>query len=243
MKIVSLLLLLTILGPIWMIVFGGIDFKADYRTASRESSRIGPIPADHPEAIVQVYSARAFNWRGIFSTHVWLAIKSKDASQFTVFQVIGWRVFRGLPALSVAKDIPDRLWFNQKPKIIYDIRGKNAENMIPQIEKAVKAYPYSDEYITWPGPNSNTFIAYIGRAIPEMHLLLPSNAVGKDFTGSQFLVKTPSGTGYQLSIYGLLGITMAWKEGIEINLLGLVYGISPSTLTLKLPGFGDLSPL
>lgn len=240
MKIVSLLLLLTILGPIWIIIFGGIDFHADYRTANRESSRIAPLVADHPEAIVQVYSARAFNWRGIFATHLWLVIKPKNAPQYTVYQIIGWRAFRGLSALSITNDTPDRLWFNQRPKIIYDVRGEKAEKIIPKIISAVKNYPYSDKYSTWPGPNSNTFIAYIARSVPEMRLVLPSNAVGKDFTGSQIFVKAPSGTGYQLSIFGLLGLTIAVKEGIEINLLGLVYGFSPNNLTIKLPGWGDI---
>ncbi|HEX2549247.1 MAG TPA: DUF3750 domain-containing protein [Gammaproteobacteria bacterium] len=241
MKILFFFLLMTLTGPIWMILFGGIDFNADYRTANRESTHIAPLPQDNPEAIIQVYSARAFNWRGIFAMHMWIAMKPKNASQYTIYQVIGWRTFRGLPALSIAADIPDRLWFNQKPKIIYDIRGSEAEKLIPKVETAVKHYPYSSDYLTWPGPNSNTFVAYIGREVPEMQLVLPSNALGKDFTGFQFVTKTPSGTGYQISLYGYLGIMLALKEGLEINLLGLVYGISLSTLSIKLPGFGDLS--
>jgi hypothetical protein len=33
----------------------------------------------------------------------------------------------------------------------------------------------------WPGPNSNTFTAAVLRAVPELAILLPPNAIGKDF--------------------------------------------------------------
>jgi hypothetical protein len=238
--ILIIFLLLTCIGPLWIILNGNIDFKANYLTANRESSHLAPAN-DYPEAIIQVYGARAFNWRGIFSLHLWLVVKPKNAHQYTVYQVVGWRTFRGLSALSITQDIPDRLWFNQKPKIILDIRGEQAEKLIPKIDKAIKNYPYVDQYLTWPGPNSNTFIAYIARKVPEMKLALPSNALGKDFAGNQFFIRTPSGTGYQLSLYGFFGIMLAVKEGLEINFLGLVYGINPVNLSIKLPGFGDVN--
>lgn len=238
---ILILLFLTFIGPLYIILFDNIDFKADYRTASRRSSELAPSAKDYSDAIIQVYAARAFNWRGIFALHLWVAIKPKNETSYRVYQVIGWRTLRRLPALSNEPDIPDRFWFNQKPKIILDIRGTKAEPLIPKILNAIQHYPYPDEYKTWPGPNSNTFIAYIAREVPELQLALPSNATGKDFIGSSFFVKTPSGTGYQFSLYGYFGMMLALKEGLEINLLGLVYGINPLTLTIKLPGFGDIS--
>lgn len=237
-SILTIFLLLTFAGPLWLILSGSIDFSADYRTANRESSHQAPQPKTHPEAIIQVYTARAFNWRGIFSLHVWLAVKPKDADQYTVYQVVGWHLFQGYSALYVAKDIPDRYWFDQKPKIILDIRGKQAQDIIPKINEYVKKFPYANEYVTWPGPNSNTFMAYLGRNIPELNLVLPSNALGKDYLGRQFFARAPSDTGYQFSIYGLFGILLAKKEGFEINILGLVYGVGPHGI--KLPGFGDI---
>ena len=52
--------------------------------------------------------------------------------------------------------------------------------------------------------------------------------------------QVPSHTGYQVSLGGVAGVSVARKEGFEINLLGLVVGISPSQLAIKLPGFGEL---
>ncbi|MBT7950209.1 MAG: DUF3750 domain-containing protein, partial [Gammaproteobacteria bacterium] len=87
--------------------------------------------------------------------------------------------------------------------------------------------------------NSNSFVAEIGRQVPELKLDLPATAIGKDFlTKSRFFDAAPSGTGYQFSIYGLFGLTLARVEGLEINVLGLNFGINPFKLRLKLPGLG-----
>lgn len=236
-----ILLLLTLIGPLWLLLSGQVDLSADYRTASRQSAHLAPDPKTTSEAVIQVYSARAFNWRGIFATHNWMAVKPKNASQYIVYQVIGWRTFFNQPALMIQQDIPDRYWFNQKPVIIRDIRGELAERLIPQIHKAIYEYPYPNRYDLWPGPNSNTLPAYIGRKIPELQLVMPADAIGKDFLPNlTFFAKAPSGTGYQFSLFGLFGVLIAKKEGIEINLLGFVYGIKFSPLAILLPGVGEV---
>ncbi len=171
--------------------------------------------------------------------HTWIATKEEDASQYTVHQVVGWRVRRGLPAVSSVEDIPDRNWFNSRPEVLSDLRGSNAAAAIVKINKAIESYPYPDQYSLWPGPNSNTFTAYILRQVPELRASLPSNAIGKDYLSNGGIVeRTPSGTGYQVSLYGLLGLLVAKDEGLEVNLLGLNFGIDPLGPALKLPFIG-----
>ncbi len=211
-------------------------WSKDWRTASRESSRIAPDPARTPEAVVQLYAARAFNWRGIFAVHTWIATKEAGARTYVVYQVVGWRLYRGLPVVVVQEDIPDRLWFDSRPKVMADLRGAAARRAIPGIRSAAESYPYPDSYRLWPGPNSNTFTAYVARRVPELAAALPSNALGKDYLDEgQFLAPTPSGTGWQLSLYGLLGAAVGIQEGLEINLLGLVFGLDVARPALKLP--------
>ena len=79
--------------------------------------------------------------------------------------------------------------------------------------------------------------------MPALGLELPPTAIGKDYlnNGSLF-APTPSGTGYQVSLFGLLGLSMAREEGLEINLLGLTFGLDPLDFALKLPGIGRLGP-
>ena len=68
---------------------------------------------------------------------------------------------------------------------------------------------------------------------------MPSTAIGKDFVPLHELIGwTPSHTGVQLSLYGLLGVLAGWDEGIEVNLFGLVTGFDIRHPALKLPGIG-----
>ena len=103
---------------------------------------------------------------------------------------------------------------------------------------------YNEEHPTYfpmPGPNSNTFVAYIGRAVPELRMDLPSTAIGKDYPINGSLIdRTPSGTGYQLSMFGVVGMTMAREEGFELNLLGLTFGLDVFRPAIKLPFVGRL---
>jgi hypothetical protein len=71
---------------------------------------------------------------------------------------------------------------------------------------------------------------------------LPPTAIGKDYLpGGALVAGTPSGTGYQVSLFGLVGVLTAVEEGLEINLLGLSFGIDPLDLALKLPMAGRIS--
>lgn len=240
MKYVFLIwLLLTFSGPLWLLISRQVDLTADYTTANRDSAGFAPSPEITSEAVIQVYAARAFNWRGAFASHCWIAVKPRSAARYTVYQVVGWRAYRGLPALVVGEDIPDRNWFNEAPQIILDIRGEKAAKLIPKLDEVARQYPYAASYRVWPGPNSNTFPAYIARQIPELGLALPADAVGKDLlVNTVVFARAPSGTGYQISLFGVFGILIAQKEGIEINLFGLVYGIRFTPFKILVPGWG-----
>ncbi len=214
---------------------------ADWRTASRESAGIAPDPAAHREAIIQVYGARAYSWRGLFGVHTWIAVKPTGAPEFTVYEVIGWRVRRGAPAVYVSNRPADGRWFNAVPDLLADVRGVGVDDMIKRVDAAARSYPYMDEYVVWPGPNSNTFTAHVARAVPELKLDLPPTAIGKDYLpGGAVLAKTPSGTGYQVSLGGLLGLMVGREEGVELNVLGLTFGIDPLAPALKLPMAGRI---
>jgi hypothetical protein len=239
MWLIFLLLLLAL--PVYTVLSGEAPLGRDFRTADRSSAGIAPRPDTTPEAVVQVYSARALNWRGIFGVHTWIATKPANATEYMVHQVIGWRVYRGLPAVFSAPGVPDGRWFGNEPTLLADLRGEAAANAIPKITAAIDAYPYPNEYTLWPGPNSNTFTAYIGRLVPELRMDLPATAIGKDYPVNGAIVDhTPSGTGYQVSMLGVLGISMAREEGIELNLLGLNFGIDFLKPALKLPFIGRL---
>ena len=118
--------LLPLLGSI--ATFAGAN--ADWRTAPRHSIGIAPDPQITTQAVVQVYSARAFSWRGAFGVHTWIAVKRSDAARFTVYEVVGWRAYHGGSALVSSVRPPDGLWFGNRPAIIADIRGEGVDEII-----------------------------------------------------------------------------------------------------------------
>lgn len=212
----------------------------DWRTASRAPIGLAPDASSTPEAIVQVYAARAVRWRGYFGVHTWIAVKPPRADGYTVYEVNGWRLRRTGTAVVIGDRAPDSRWFGNAPELIAELRGDPAAEAIPRIEQAVAAYPYADSYRVWPGPNSNTFIAYVLRAVPELEADLPPTAIGKDYLGSALFARSPSGTGAQLSVLGVLGLLVGVEEGLEVNILGLTFGIDPLDLAVKLPLAGRI---
>jgi len=216
--------------------------NADWRTASRAPVGLAPLPAAHPEAIVQVYAARTVGWRGAFGVHTWVAVKPANAQAYTVFEVIGWKLRWSESALSVGRRAPDARWYGNEPELIAERRGADVEALIERIDRAARDYPYAGEYTMWPGPNSNTFTAWIARAVPELRVDLPPTAIGKDYLGARLVDSAPSGSGVQFSLGGVLALTASVVEGLELNVLGLTFGINPFDPALKLPVFGRLGP-
>ena len=236
-----LLLLVLLTGPVLALAGGTVWLGQDWRTADRSRAGIASAPHDAPEAIVQVWAARAFNWRGLFAVHTWIATKPENAPHYTVHQVIGWRGRGGGNVVVSLPDIPDRRWYGHPPRLVKELRGPAAAGAIPKIIGAVKAYPYAYRYRLWPGPNSNTFTAFVARQIPELGAELPAIAIGKDYLGGgRILARSPAGSGFQASLFGLVGVLAGVKEGIEINVLGLVFGVDPLGPAIKLPGIGRL---
>ena len=153
----------------------------DWRTASRQSAGIAPDPGQTSEAVLQVYAARAWGWRGWFAVHTWIATKRSAEPFYIVYEVVGWRENRGLPVLRIEKDAPDRYWFGEKPKLLADHRGDGVDALIEAVESAAASYPWPQTYRVFPGPNSNTFTAWVAREVPELELTLPFSAIGRGY--------------------------------------------------------------
>ena len=229
-------------GPLATLLFGRAAAGTDWRSASQRPTGLAPDPATTPEAVVQVYAGRAFGWRGAFADHTWLAAKPAGSPRYTRYEVIGWYAGDGRSVVSVSdRRAPDAEWYGNPPRLVRELRGPAAEAVIVRLPAAVAGYPHATSYRAWPGPNSNTFVAHLGRALPELRLALPPTAIGKDFVPlDRMLGSTPSHTGIQLSIYGVVGFSVGIEEGLEVNLLGLVTGVALAPPAVKLPGWGSL---
>lgn len=72
--------------------------------------------------------------------------------------------------------------------------------------------------------------------MPALKLDLPANAIGKDYRPLTNPVGlSTSGSGLQISLLGLLGVSVGVQEGLEFNVLGLNFGIDLNTPALRLP--------
>jgi len=236
-----LILLVIVLVPIG--VGAAIAFSRgwpeSWRAAQWSSSGLLPKAGEEPRARVVVLSARAGNWRSIFAEHTAIVMKRAGDAEWSRYDVVGW----GTPVRRNAYPA-DALWYSNRPYVVASYAGEEAEKLIGPIERAIARYPWSvrGDYLVWPGPNSNTFVAWVARQTPGFSVEMPPTAIGKDWLGwGVHLDKAPSGTGYTVSLAGLFGVTVARAEGLEINVLGTGVGVDPGDLAIKLPALGKLA--
>ena len=217
--------------------FVASDAPRSWHRADWSSAGMLPAAAECEPARVIVFAGQAGSWKGVFSVHSWIVLKRAGEPRWTRYDVVGW----GNP-VRLNHRAPDGLWYGNRPAAIADVSGVQAERLIPKIEAAVKSYAYArhGDYRVWPGPNSNSFVATVLRAVPELGIALPANAVGRDYREGVYAGLTDSGTGVELNLNGLAALKVGWVEGVELGLLGLVAGLDLRHPALKLPGYGRI---
>ncbi len=155
--------------------------NGDWRTASRQPAGLAPDAASTSEPVLQAYAANAWGWRGWFAVHTWIAAKRSGQPYYLVYEVVGWRHEEGRPVVRIRRDTPDRYWFGEKPRLLADHRGDGVDALIDRVEEAVRTYPWPTTYDAFPGPNSNTFTAWIAKEVPDLKLDLPFSAIGSGY--------------------------------------------------------------
>ena len=208
----------------------------NWQMADRSSAGLLPPAAAKSEAAVRIYAARTVRWRGIFAVHSWIVFKDKNAPTYTRYDYTAW----GEP-IRVNGFAADGRWFGEVPETVFAADGAAAEKLIPKIRAAIANYEHRNygDYRAWPGPNSNTFVAAIIDAVPEMRTTLPPTAVGKDYPYDRSWISSTV-TGFRATLGGYLTLTVGWIEGIEFSLFGGVIGLDIRRPAIKLPGLGRI---
>ncbi len=226
-RILLLLLVLLVVPLVVSACVFGREGGVPWYEARRDASGLAPDPAATQEAVIQVYAARAVAWRGIFAVHTWIAVKPAGAPRYTRYEVVGFGVGQGAPAVRVDRMGPDNYWFGARPELVLDRRGPEAEALIGKIRAAVEKLSLSARIPRLAGTQQQ-----------HLHRLCRPRGAG---TGPRSALQrrrqglsagrrgvragAPSGTGYQVSLFGLAGLLAARDEGIELNLLGFAFGV------------------
>ncbi len=239
-RLISLVVLLVFLVPLAIsaTIYAVRNRNVEWRTADRSSAGLLPPAGRSPQAVVRVFSARTVSWRGIVATHSWIVVKEQGAAAYARFDYTAW----GMP-IWVDRFVADGLWFGSRPEVVFAADGLAAAAMVPRIRDAIAHYRFAKtgDYQAWPGPNSNTFVAAVMSAVPEMRASLPPTAIGKDFPyDGRWIGLTPSGTGFRINAGGYVGLTLGWVEGLEVNVLGAVVGLDLRHPGVKLPALGRI---
>ncbi|WP_152046202.1 DUF3750 domain-containing protein [Aureimonas psammosilenae] len=243
LKIVFLLFALIYLVPTALAVlfWWAGSHPGSWRDADWTSAKLLPAPAQSRDAAVYVFAARTGGLKGAISEHSWVVVKEKGAPAYERWDKVGW----GSPIRRNAY-AADARWYSNPPQLVLERHGEAAEALIPSVREAIRAYPYSTagSYHIFPGPNSNTFVEHVLRHVPGLRTNLPPAAIGRDYpSDGRFAVIDRDRGDLRLSILGYAGLSVGRTAGLELNILGLVAGIDPWHLGIKIPAFGSYSLL
>ncbi len=237
LKIVALTFFLIFLLPAagtaaW---WASLDRPSSWRSADWSASGILPRSETIDGPAIFLMAARTGGLKGAFSVHCWLVIKRDAGSGYDRYDKVGW----GRPVRKNAY-APDARWYSNKPQIVASVTGRQAAQLVDKAEAAIAAYPFSGkgDYTIWPGPNSNSFVAHVLRAIPEMGAQMPPNAIGRDYAPGFASFHIEGRTDVHATLGGLLGFSVGLHSGIELHILGLVAGIDIARPALKIPAYG-----
>src|SRR5947207_2696817 len=86
-----------------------------------------------PSPVVQVYGARTYGAKGLFGVHTWVAVKPAEATEWTVYEVVGWRLGWSDSAMVVHSRAPDARWYGAAPELYADKRGPGVDALIERI--------------------------------------------------------------------------------------------------------------
>jgi hypothetical protein len=214
------------------------EHPARWSEARWTSAGILPKAQESEEAAIYIFSAMTGGLKGSVASHAWIVTKAKGASAYTRYDKVGW----GTPVRRNHRDA-DAYWYSNMPQLVTSVTGSRAELLIPKIEGAIAAYPYAEPggYTIWPGPNSNTFVAYVLRTVPELDAVLPPHAVGRDYLpDGEFVHLDEDGRDLHVTVRGLVGFSLGLRSGLEVHFLGLVAGLDLARPGIKIPALGRI---
>lgn len=214
------------------------DRPGRWSDARWSSAKILPEASASEDAAIYIFSAMTGGLKGAVASHAWIVTKEKGADAYNRYDKVGW----GSPIRRNHRP-PDAYWYSNPPQLVKVVTGVDAELLIPKVEGAIAAYPYAEPggYQIFPGPNSNTFVAYVLRTVPELGAVLPPHAVGRDYLpAGEFVHVDTDWRDVHVTLRGLIGVSAGLRSGFEVHFLGLVAGLDFANPGIKVPALGRI---
>jgi hypothetical protein len=147
---------------------------------------------------MSVYSVALWStpmpWPLSFAVHVWFVVTCDEVSdRYEVWAKLG--KINGTAVVKNALDLQSGFrtsYFSHPvtPKktgvatLLARVEGEAGSvvaELYQRIVSSPQMYPHTTRYRMWPGPNSNTYVAWCVAPCPDLQVALPWNAFGKNF--------------------------------------------------------------
>jgi hypothetical protein len=175
---------------------------------------------------------------GLLGLHYWFAVFKPETERWHRWEVWQRADAGGTSWGHVHKDLmnADADVGGGPMQIRAEWHGEEARALAQAIARSSE-YSERGRYLAWPGPNSNTYIAWVLRRA-GVPVDLEPRGIGKDYLGLAGLAITTTGTGVQAES-SLLGLKVGLHDGVELHFLSLTFGLDALRPAAKTP-FGRL---
>jgi hypothetical protein len=176
-----------------------------------------------------------------FAHHTWFDAKLGDDEHWLRIEVEDDTSGVTENAITRASAHADRRFGDREVRVLESFSGTGTEIMIERVRAASRDLSpyYAESYAAWPGPNSNTFATDVARVVPGLSFPLHHNAVGKDHATWIDAGLTTTKTGVRVDTLPI-GFALGAREGVELHLLQLTFGVSLWPPRLELPFLPEL---
>jgi hypothetical protein len=119
---------------------------------------------------------------GAFAFHYWFTVVHPDSGKCDRWEVWQRKNAGGISIGHVHCNLksPDDGVGGGPAQLAVEWNGDIAAKIVSILQNVPQEYPYRDRYLPWPGPNSNTFVAWVLRKA-GIEFILPWQAIGKDY--------------------------------------------------------------
>jgi hypothetical protein len=221
------LVLASVLGWLALCLAG----EAYSRLRPRSFTPLAPAPSG---PVVQLRSAPMPTALAYIARHHFFVAFDPAEGHWHRWELWQYANSGGLSWGHVHRDLlgPDSDVGGDAPRVEREWHGADARALLAVLRRPGE-YPHRNTYVAVPGPDCNTYVAWVLREAGVSADLDP-RALGKDYLGPVGVARTTTGTGVQAES-ALLGVKVGVQDGVELHFVNFTGGIDTWPPAIKTP--------